>query len=118
MTDNQTDLTFFTNEADQTLRDRFKATLKDTRLFDVLVGYFRAGMLESWGWDIERIVQACKDAASSAPELRHEQTGLWVNLAFVPAEAETGKRKVRRKFWVLSGRIPMFQPEASLNNWA
>jgi len=33
----QTDLTFFTNEA-----DRFKATLKDTKLFDVLVGYFRA----------------------------------------------------------------------------
>ena len=42
MTDNQTDLTFFTNEAGQTLLDRFKATLKDTRLFDVLVGYFRA----------------------------------------------------------------------------
>ena len=42
MTDKQTDLTFFTNEADQTLLDRFKATLKDTQLFDVLVGYFRA----------------------------------------------------------------------------
>ncbi len=37
-----TDLTFFTNEQNQTLLDRFKANLKDTALFDVLVGYFRA----------------------------------------------------------------------------
>ena len=59
MTVNQTDVTFFTNEADQTLRDRYKATIKDTRLFDVPLGYFRAGMVESWGWDIEHIVQAC-----------------------------------------------------------
>ncbi len=42
MTNKQTDLTFFTNEADQTLLDRFRSTLKDTQLFDVLVGYFRA----------------------------------------------------------------------------
>ncbi len=38
----QTDLTFFTNEAGHTLLSRFKSTLKDTQLFDVLVGYFRA----------------------------------------------------------------------------
>ncbi len=38
----QSDLTFFTNEPGSTLLDRFKATLKDTQLFDVLVGYFRA----------------------------------------------------------------------------
>ena len=37
-----TDLTFFTNEENHTLLDRFKTTLKDTQLFDVLVGYFRA----------------------------------------------------------------------------
>lgn len=37
-----TDLTFFTNEEGQTLLDRFRRTLKDTRLFDVLVGYFRS----------------------------------------------------------------------------
>jgi superfamily II DNA or RNA helicase len=39
---NQTDLTFFTNAKHQTLLDRFKSTLVDTRLFDVLVGYFRS----------------------------------------------------------------------------
>ncbi|MBT1705872.1 SNF2-related protein [Chryseosolibacter indicus] len=38
----QTDLTFFTNDKFGTLLDRFKATLKDTRYFDVLVGYFRS----------------------------------------------------------------------------
>ncbi len=40
---NPTDLTFFTNEPGATLLDRFKMTLKDTRFFDVLVGYFRTG---------------------------------------------------------------------------
>jgi len=38
----ETDLTFFTNDENQTLLDRFKATLADTRLFDILVGYFHA----------------------------------------------------------------------------
>jgi hypothetical protein len=37
----KTDLTFFTNEPDSTLLDRFRKTLKDVRYFDVLVGYFR-----------------------------------------------------------------------------
>lgn len=38
----QTDLTFFTNEKGNSLLDRFRSTLKDTQLFDVLVGYFRS----------------------------------------------------------------------------
>ena len=42
MSGNQTDLTFFTNDGNQTLLDRFKATLADTCSFDVLVGYFRS----------------------------------------------------------------------------
>lgn len=42
MTGNTTDLTFFTNDANQTLLDRFNITLSDTQLFDVLVGYFRS----------------------------------------------------------------------------
>ncbi len=37
-----TDLTFFTNQPESTLLDRFKRTLKDVRYFDVLVGYFRS----------------------------------------------------------------------------
>jgi len=37
---NSTDLTFITNLSGQTLKDRFNALIKDTRFFDVLVGYF------------------------------------------------------------------------------
>ncbi|MCC8171069.1 MAG: phospholipase D-like domain-containing protein [Parabacteroides sp.] len=37
-----TDTKFFTNNEGFSLLDRFKSTLKDTQLFDVLVGYFRA----------------------------------------------------------------------------
>lgn len=35
-----TDTTFITNELDRTLLDRFRVLIKDTRFFDVLVGYF------------------------------------------------------------------------------
>ncbi|GAI01438.1 unnamed protein product, partial [marine sediment metagenome] len=35
-----TDTTFITNEEEKTLRDRFRVLIKDTRFFDVLVGYF------------------------------------------------------------------------------
>lgn len=34
------DLTFFTNEDGQSLRHRFEVLIKDTKLFDCLVGYF------------------------------------------------------------------------------
>ena len=36
-----TDLTFFTNEKDATLVDRFKTLLKHSQFLDVIVGYFR-----------------------------------------------------------------------------
>lgn len=49
MTKQHTDQTFFTNDENQTLLDRFKATLADTRLFDILVGYFRStGFYQLW----------------------------------------------------------------------
>ncbi len=37
---NYSDLTFITNEANQTLLERFQVLIKDTEFFDVLVGYF------------------------------------------------------------------------------
>lgn len=36
----KSDITFITNEEGSTLGNRFKSLIKDTRLFDVLVGYF------------------------------------------------------------------------------
>jgi len=38
----KTDLTFFTNEPNANLLDRFVQTLKDVKYFDILVGYFRS----------------------------------------------------------------------------
>ena len=35
-----TDTTFITNEGEKNLRERFRVLIKDTRFFDVLVGYF------------------------------------------------------------------------------
>ncbi|MDO8746803.1 MAG: hypothetical protein Q7J70_03960, partial [Thermodesulfovibrionales bacterium] len=35
-----TDLTFITNEHSQNLKKRFEVLIKDTKLFDCLVGYF------------------------------------------------------------------------------
>jgi len=35
-----TDTTFITNEGEENLRERFRVLIKDTRFFDVLVGYF------------------------------------------------------------------------------
>ncbi|MHB8967773.1 MAG: helicase-related protein [Thermoleophilia bacterium] len=37
---NHSDLTFITNEEEQNLLERFRVLIKDTELFDVLVGYF------------------------------------------------------------------------------
>lgn len=34
------DLTFITNEENRNLLERFRVLIKDTRFFDVLVGYF------------------------------------------------------------------------------
>jgi hypothetical protein len=37
-----TDLTFFTNEPEHSLLDRFRVTIgQNTRFFDVIVGFFR-----------------------------------------------------------------------------
>ena len=38
----KTDLTFFTNEPNSTLLDRFIKILKDVKYFDILVGHFRS----------------------------------------------------------------------------
>jgi superfamily II DNA/RNA helicase/HKD family nuclease len=52
------DLTFFTNEPNASLLERFKSTLKDVQYFDVLVGYFRTSgfhLLHDALNDIEKI---------------------------------------------------------------
>jgi ATP-dependent DNA helicase RecG len=54
--------------------------------------FFRAGMIEAWGRGIEQIIEACKDAGAPEPEVKYEQTGLWLVFPFkvrqIVAEAE------------------------------
>ena len=64
---------------------------------DIANVFFRAGMVESWGRGIERIMQACSEAGIPAAELRHEQTGLWITFTFMPAETTLGKKKSSEK---------------------
>lgn len=55
---------------------------------DIANAFFRAGQIESWGRGIERIVEACREAGTPAPELRYESTGLWLEFRF-PETATT-----------------------------
>lgn len=75
----QFDLTFFTNDENGSLLNRFKRVLKNTKYFDILVGYFRASgfynlydslenvekirvivglKLDEHTWDIHRFAQS------------------------------------------------------------
>jgi ATP-dependent DNA helicase RecG len=51
---------------------------------DVANAFFRAGMIESWGRGIEKIIETCKIAGVPTPELRCESTGLWMVFHFMP----------------------------------
>jgi ATP-dependent DNA helicase RecG len=52
---------------------------------DIASVFFRAGLIESWGRGIERILEACREAGCREPELKHEPSGLWVFFHFLPA---------------------------------
>ena len=56
---------------------------------DIANAFFRAGLIESWGRGIERIVEACLAVGASPPVLRAESTGLWLEFALLPAEGVT-----------------------------
>ena len=54
---NQTDLTFITNEEGQSLLERFKVLIRDTELFDALVGYFYSSGFHALYKSLERTKQ-------------------------------------------------------------
>jgi ATP-dependent DNA helicase RecG len=41
-------------------------------------------MIEAWGRGIELIIEACREAGTPEPEVKYEQTGLWVIFHFLP----------------------------------
>jgi len=51
---------------------------------DVANVFFRAGLIESWGRGIERIMQACADAGVTVPEVSSDVNGLWMTFRFLP----------------------------------
>jgi len=53
--DKSTDKTFFTNDKDGTLLDRFKKTLQHVENFDVLVGYFRTSGFYALYKELEKV---------------------------------------------------------------
>ena len=55
---------------------------------DVANAFFRAGMIESWGRGIERIMDTCKAEGVPEPELRYEATGLWMVFNFPKVTTE------------------------------
>ncbi|MFM7469450.1 MAG: phospholipase D-like domain-containing protein, partial [Vampirovibrionales bacterium] len=72
----KTDLTFFTNEKDQTLLDRLYATLKDTQGFDVLVGYFRTSgfkLLAESLQEVEKIRILVGISADTSTAMRYHE---------------------------------------------
>jgi len=50
---------------------------------DVANVFFRAGLIESWGRGIERIMQACADADVPIPEVSSDENGLWMIFHFL-----------------------------------
>ena len=51
---------------------------------DIANAFFRAGEIEAWGWGIERMLSACRDAGCPEPLFEYEQPGLWVTFPFAP----------------------------------
>ncbi|MBL4904159.1 MAG: winged helix-turn-helix transcriptional regulator [Desulfocapsa sp.] len=49
---------------------------------DIANGFFRAGMIESWGRGIEHIFKSCLNSGTTQPEFSYEHTGLWVRFSF------------------------------------
>lgn len=45
---------------------------------EIANAFFRAGLIESWGRGIERIVETCKKESYPIPEWKVEPNGLWV----------------------------------------
>lgn len=60
--------------------------------------FFRAGMIESWGRGIERIMEACSIAGTAKPLLRYERTGIWIEFTFPTPSQDVVKD--------MSGKIP------------
>jgi len=56
---------------------------------DIANAFFRAGLIESWGRGIERILEECRAAGVPDPKLRDEPDGLWVEFGISPGSVKS-----------------------------
>ena len=56
---------------------------------DISHVFYKAGMVESWGRGIEKILDACKEAKIPVPEIILEPTSFWIKFHFAPAGRKT-----------------------------
>ena len=54
---------------------------------DIANAFFRAGLIESWGRGIERIIEACDKEGYPAPQWMLEPGGLWVTFSYPTEQA-------------------------------
>jgi superfamily II DNA/RNA helicase/HKD family nuclease len=92
-----TDLTFFTNETGNTLLDRFKATLKDTQYFDVLVGYFRSSGFYQLYETIEPIDKVRILVGLGIDEDAHKTLSIYQNQTTIDFESHYNAKKEFQK---------------------
>ena len=90
------DLTFITNEKNRTLLDRFGVLIKDTRFFDVLVGYFFASGFHALYKSLEKTekiriligISTSKEIVRLIEKAKEEQPTLQFSSAEVKAQLE------------------------------
>ena len=88
-----TDLTFFTNEPGQTLLDRFRTTLADTQLFDVLVGYFRSSGFYQLYEAIEKVEKTRIIVGLGIDETSYRTINEYQNQATIDFESHSEAKK-------------------------
>ena len=88
-----TDLTFFANEPGQTLLDRFRITLADTQLFDVLVGYFRSSGFYQLYESIEKVEKTRIIVGLGIDETSYRTINEYQNQATIDFESHSEAKK-------------------------
>jgi ATP-dependent DNA helicase RecG len=56
---------------------------------DLAQVFFRTGLIEAWGRGYERIMDACCEAGTPLPTVRHDGAGLWIEWEWVPPDEAT-----------------------------
>ncbi len=92
-----TDNTFFTNEPNSTLLDRFVKTLHDTQYFDVLVGYFRSSGFYQLYEAIERVDKARILVGLGIDEKAYKTINEYKNQTVMDFDSHAGAKKEYQK---------------------